>query len=308
MSLQNILNSLDKVIKTGHNSYKALCPCHAENTPSMTIKEDGNNIICHCFGCGANGMEVVQALGLESSELFNESRRMNGKTEKSTEEIEREQNKQFLDDVSSSTVAANEQSPVAKYLQSRGIRSVPKTVRLLPEYRQNGKLHPCMIARIDDNERNRISYHLTHLTYDGKKADVEIIKKILPCERESTGGSIKLFPHSGTLAVAEGIETALIFNQVNDIPCWALVSAQNMKTWRVPGDVVDLIIVADIDASFTGQSVAYELARRSVALIGKDGYKLKRVNVRLLFKFRGETEEITDCGIKIDYADFGVTQ
>lgn len=301
MSLTNILNCLDKVTKTGNGSYKALCPCHAENTPSLTIKESGNNIMCHCFGCGANGIEVVQALGLESSELFNESRKMDGRNEKSTVELEREQNRLFLDEVRNQTKLLFDGCAVNLYLNNRGIKIIPNTIRLLPEYKQQGKYYPCMIARIDDNDGNRISYHLTHLSTDGKKADVEVVKKVLPCERDMTGqASIKLYKHAGTLAVCEGIETALAYNQDNDIPTWSLISAQNMAKWQCPKDVINLIIVADMDSSFTGQAAAYELARRSKALIGRDGYQLQRVNVQLIIN----NNVVIDAGAKIDYLDF----
>jgi len=56
---------------SGKNQYKALCPCHNEKTPSLGIKElpDGK-VIMHCFGCGASGIDVAHALGLNASDLF----------------------------------------------------------------------------------------------------------------------------------------------------------------------------------------------------------------------------------------------
>jgi len=161
-----------------------------------------------------------------------------------------------------------------------------------------------MIARIDNGDSHRVSYHVTHLTQDGKKADVPVVKKILPCERDSESASIKLYPHNGTLAVGEGIETMLMYTQENGIPSWALINAQLMKTWRCPKDVKQLIIVADMDSSFTGQSVAYELARRSAALIPKPEYALERVNVSLIFKKHGKPEIVIDSGDKIDYLEY----
>lgn len=297
VSLQNILNKLDKVKRVNSTQYKALCPVHNEKTPSLSIKEASNgDVVAYCFGCGANGIEVVSALGLEQSELFRESYKMS--EEKTDYEVEMK--RQFLDDVAKQSKPLQGDDVVTKYLNNRKITAIPKTVRLLPEYKQGDAFYPCMIARIDDNQSNRISYHLTHLTHDGKKADVEIVKKVLPCERQMAGyASIKLFKHSGTLAVTEGIETALVYHQNTEIPTWALINAQNMKQWECPKDVVNLIIVADMDSSFTGQSVAYELARRSKSLIGKDGYLLERVNVSLIFK----NETVIDSGVKCDYAE-----
>ena len=297
MSLENIIAKLDKVKRVNGTQYKALCPVHNEKTPSLSIKEASNgDVIAYCFGCGATGIDVVSALGLEKSELFRESYQMN----EEKPDYETQQKKQYLDDVSKLSQTLANDNPVVKYLNSRKITAIPKTIRYLPEYKQQGEFHPCMVARIDDNEGNRISYHLTHLTRDGKKANVEIVKKILPCERDMIGyASIKLFKHSGTLAVTEGIETALAYQQENGVPTWALINAQNMKQWQCPKDIKELLIVADMDGSFTGQSVAYELARRSKSLIGRDGYLLERVNVSLILK----NETVIDSGVKCDYAE-----
>lgn len=297
MSLSNILAKLDKVKRVNGTQYKALCPVHNEKTPSLSIKEASNgDVVAYCHGCGANGIEVVSALGLDRSELFRESYQMS----EEKPDYELQMKKQFLDDVSKQSKPLQSDDVVTKYLNNRKITAIPKTLRLLPEYKQGDVYYPCMIARIDDNDANRISYHLTHLTADGKKANVEIVKKVLPCEREMTGyASIKLFRHNGTLAVTEGIETALAYHQDTETPTWALINAQNMKQWQCPKDVVNLIIVADMDSSFTGQSVAYELARRSKSLIGKEGYLLERVNVSLIFK----NEIIIDSGVKCDYAE-----
>jgi len=326
MSLQNILNNLDKVTRQPDKSYKALCPCHTEKTPSLTIKEADNKVIAHCFGCGASGVDVVNALGLDIDELFNEKRAMNEPYKPTQQEQERALNAKFLSEVSATTRKLTDNDPVTKYLNNRGIKAIPPTIRFLPEYRQDGVFHPCMIARIDNNtlhdvqyetinehgdtviktrrELQRVSYHVTHLTQDGKKADVPAVKKILPCERDSESASIKLYPHNGTLAVGEGIETMLMYTQENGIPSWALINAQLMKTWRCPKDVKQLIIVADMDSSFTGQSVAYELARRSAALIPKPEYALERVNVSLIFKKHGKHEIVIDSGDKIDYLEY----
>lgn len=70
MSLNNILSRLSKVKKT-HRGYQACCPVHDDKTPSMTITEtDDGKVLVHCFGCGARGTDVVEAIGLTASELF----------------------------------------------------------------------------------------------------------------------------------------------------------------------------------------------------------------------------------------------
>ena len=70
-NIDNILNLLDKVKSRGGGKYVALCPCHNEKTPSLNITDLGDErIIMHCFGCGANGIDVTNALGLRADALF----------------------------------------------------------------------------------------------------------------------------------------------------------------------------------------------------------------------------------------------
>lgn len=72
MSLQNILSHLSKV-KKNPRGYTACCPVHNDKNPSMSICEtDDGKVLAHCFGCGARGVDVVEALGLSTSELFSQ--------------------------------------------------------------------------------------------------------------------------------------------------------------------------------------------------------------------------------------------
>jgi hypothetical protein len=49
----------------------AKCPVHREKTASLSIRDvGGKRISVHCFGCGANGKQVMGALGLKASDLF----------------------------------------------------------------------------------------------------------------------------------------------------------------------------------------------------------------------------------------------
>jgi len=74
-NIGNLLNKLDKVKKKGIGRYVACCPVHKEKTPSLGITEDQStgNILIHCFGCGANGVAVCEALGVDLADLFPES-------------------------------------------------------------------------------------------------------------------------------------------------------------------------------------------------------------------------------------------
>lgn len=71
MSVDRLLSALQRVRAKGDSSWTALCPVHAEKTPSLSIDllPDGT-VLAHCFGCGANGQQVAEALGIPLSDLF----------------------------------------------------------------------------------------------------------------------------------------------------------------------------------------------------------------------------------------------
>ena len=68
--VDELLDRLDKVRANGKNKWVACCPVHGDKNPSMSVAEKDGRVLCHCFACGANGLEVVQALGLPPSVLF----------------------------------------------------------------------------------------------------------------------------------------------------------------------------------------------------------------------------------------------
>jgi hypothetical protein len=71
MSIETLLPRLDGVKKTGPNRWLARCSVHEDKTPSMAIRLlDDGRILMHCFGCGANGIEIIKSLGLDPADLF----------------------------------------------------------------------------------------------------------------------------------------------------------------------------------------------------------------------------------------------
>jgi hypothetical protein len=71
MSVENLLQRLDKVKRTGSDKWVACCPAHdSKSGASLAIREvDDGRILLHCFGgCGAG--EVLGALGMEFADLY----------------------------------------------------------------------------------------------------------------------------------------------------------------------------------------------------------------------------------------------
>jgi len=68
--LDQILDRLVNVKKSGTNKWISCCPVHDDKTPSMGVWDEGERIIMHCLGCGAKGPEIMGALGLPIGMLF----------------------------------------------------------------------------------------------------------------------------------------------------------------------------------------------------------------------------------------------
>ncbi|EQD40125.1 virulence-associated protein E, partial [mine drainage metagenome] len=71
MTVDELLERLQDVRKTGRERWIAKCPSHDDKRPSLSVTEKDGKILLHCFaGCGAH--EIVTAVGLELSDLFPE--------------------------------------------------------------------------------------------------------------------------------------------------------------------------------------------------------------------------------------------
>ena len=164
--------------------------------------------------------------------------------------------------------------PVHRYLQRRGLmlplEALPAVLRYHPRlcYQYNDgrrTYHPAMVALVQAPDGTMVNVHRTYLTADGHKANVPTVKKLMPpaVPGATRGGAIRLSPAGETLAVAEGLETALAVRLATDLPVWATIAASNMALLVVP-DVVRLVVIcADHDKA--GLDAAKSLARRLLA-------------------------------------------
>lgn len=159
--------------------------------------------------------------------------------------------------------------PVDRYLTARsvGLDRYPAVLRYhagLDYYEGKKKAgnYAAMLARVM-NEGKPASIHRTYLQ-NGRKAPVPSAKKIMTPVRTIKGGAVPLFQPLDTLAVTEGIETALaVYKEIN-LPVWAAISEGGMQALIVPETVKEVLIFADNDASGVGQNAAQVLARRMI--------------------------------------------
>ena len=71
---ESLINRLEKPKRNGFN-VRARCPVHGSKGQTLSVTEkEGGYIVAHCFACGADGLELVKALGLPVSVLFPDDR------------------------------------------------------------------------------------------------------------------------------------------------------------------------------------------------------------------------------------------
>lgn len=70
IQVEDLLNRLHKVKRSGKDKWIACCPAHEDKTPSMSIKvADDGRILMHDFG-GCSIFDICGAIGVEMKDLF----------------------------------------------------------------------------------------------------------------------------------------------------------------------------------------------------------------------------------------------
>lgn len=188
--------------------------------------------------------------------------------------------------------------PLLAYLDGRRIADGDS--RFLEDIRfENGVLDPetkcwfpAMTAAVRDVNGRLVTLHRTLLSSFGTKADVAAPKRLmkLPQGRTISGCAIHIGEPLETLALAEGIETALSVAISTNIPCWACICAHGMEVVEIPASVKEVLIFADKDRSNTGQCAAEKVACR----LQSQGITVRVMHIR---------EEIPDTAKSIDFND-----
>jgi hypothetical protein len=168
-----------------------------------------------------------------------------------------------------------ETTPPARYLRKRGYTGViPKTIGYLPA---QGICRPAMIAcfglapevepGVIEAPKIITGVHLTHLTADGDKADVEPVKITVG---SSMGQPIVIAPPNDLLgmAITEGIEDGLTVYQATGLGVWAAGTANRMPalTAAIPNyiECVTISMHADRAGRHYTDELAYALNLRGI--------------------------------------------
>ncbi len=227
--------------QVGQGRYMACCPAHDDNTPSLSITETSDGVLCHCHaGCAYK--DVMRELGL--SDRPSETKRSEIYAHKIWHD--------------SYPITG---TPVERYLISRSLSNVTSAaLRYHPKLRHQSNLElPAMVSLITHALTGKpMGVHRTFLALDGSsKAPVEKPKMMLG---RASGGVIQLGKADNSILVGEGIETCLSGMLATGIPAWVAMSAGGLRTLDLPGEITRVTVLADGDNE--GESAAVYAAER----------------------------------------------
>ena len=167
--------------------------------------------------------------------------------------------------------------PVATYLACRGVGleefpRVLRTASALPYWHKlrdaNGQLVPrkldslnAMLALVQGPDSETRTLHATYIA-GGRKAGVPKPRKFLSALAQLSGAAVRLYAPGETLAIAEGIETALAVRLLTGLPVWAALNERLMRSIVLPAQVRRVHIFADRDLNGVGEEAARELGER----------------------------------------------
>ena len=244
------------------------CPvCGGKDRFRFDDKLNGNFF---CSKCGAgDGFNLLQILhGWDFKKAASEVDRIVGNIPVTTEKRPERTDKDKAEACRKLLEGAGrvvEGTPAHLYLLNRcgDPGATLRDLRAHPGIRHStsGGVHPAMLAILRYPDGSGSSVHRTYLTQDGRKADVDPVRKMMP-GLSLAGSCVRLGPLMPRIGIAEGIETAICAAKLFGLPVWSATSAPQLKAWEPPQGIQEVVIFGDNDLSMTGQEAAYALGKR----------------------------------------------
>jgi putative DNA primase/helicase len=246
------------------SGWMARCPTHDDREPSLSIRDaDDGKVLVRCHA-GCDQERVIATLRSRGLWMENGPRRFIRPAPRAATMRQPDG-----DDARRSTAAlaiwqsakSASGSLVEAYLASRGLHlPPPPTLRFhIGLKHPSGGMWPAMVALVTrGHDDTPLAIHRTFLASNGGgKAPVDPQKMMLgPCR----GGAVRLAAPCDVLMVGEGIETCLAAMRATGHPAWAALSTAGLRSLDLPGDVRDVIVLADADDP--GEAAARDCASR----------------------------------------------
>jgi len=275
--------------------WTARCPAHNDRTPSLSIRDAGENKVLVRCHAGCDQERVIAALRGRGLWAENGPRSLSRMARRTHVEHKPDQ-----DDARRSEIALAiwqsakpaQGTPVETYLASRGIYlPPPDALRFHAGLKHpSGGIWPAMVALVTNGaDGTPLAVHRTFLACDGGgKAPVDPQKMMLgPCRE----GTVRLADPGEVLMVGEGIETCFAAMQATGNPAWAALSTSGLRGLGLPENVRDVIVLADGDD-------AGEAAARDRALRWKQGGR--RVRIARPPQGMDFNDMLMDCATRIE--------
>jgi predicted P-loop ATPase len=280
MLAADIAARLDADARQDGDDWRCQCPLCGHG--NLALRDRGNGLLIKCWnGCTSAAVRAelkrrklytaAKTNGIASPETRAEHE-ARVKSAKAKRKSKRDDARWHWDNSISAV-----DTMVEVYFASRLILdSPPPSLRFCPAaYRPKAKVNqPHIIGLIEHQTDGVIGVHFIALnpldasvrvTGDDRKWSKGQVK----------GGAVRLFPAGPVLALGEGIEDALTFQEATKIPAWAAISADGIRNFVPPGLAVTqtLMLIEDQDKNQAGQRAVADAAPRLAAL----GYRVKIV-------------------------------
>ena len=257
-------------IDVGEGKHKACPVCGGSDRFRFTNMDNRGMWICNQCGAGDGFKLVEKVLGVDFLGAVEAVSKVVGNAP-TVAVVERDEgvSKEYFREIFVSSVKAHKTNLVGRYLLNRGLSTVPDCLRLHKGMREpdSGETFPCMIALVRMPDGTAATMHRTWIVEPGAKAPIDKPKKLMPVlngYRGLNGAAIRLFEigESKVLGISEGIETAIICNEIYLIPVWAAANSTMLSKWVPPKEIEQVVVFGDNDENFCGQKAAYTLANR----------------------------------------------
>lgn len=233
------------------------CPAHDDRTPSLSVRIGSKSLLFKCFA-GCSAIEILRAV-----------RRLDFTVPVSVAPGERS-----AEPLSAGLAGAAHRlweqsvplagSPGEAYLASRGLSLRPPDLRFnarTPFGRgRQVRFRPAIIAAVRTGRTLVAVQRLFLASHRPALAD-DLANPRLMLGRPGVG-AVQLCRAGATLAVAEGIETALSAAALLDLPVWAVLGNERLPRIAIPPLVERLVLLPDADAA---GALGERLARRAYA-------------------------------------------
>lgn len=242
------------------------CPiCGGSDRFRWDNKWDMGGYICSQCGAG-NGFDLVMKVtGKNFREIALQISSVLGKskvTYSSNNTYNTDDALKTMRSVWDSASTPDPNGPVAHYL-TRRIGMLWKSPFLKEHLNLwcDNQQHIAMLWKIVTHNDIAINIHKTYLTQDGHKSSVDRPKRVMQGTLPE-GCAIRTGPPMEVMGVAEGVESALSASIMHKIPVWACVNGTMLSKWVPPKTAQHILVFADNDSNYAGQSKAYILANR----------------------------------------------